>query len=104
MLGAGLYQILDTSFSSFGMFLTWTISITAFLWGAFRGGFTFRVKAIAEELKNFDYQRTAESTKEKFLAIKNRFVKNKAEGSSEETSAITFTKKKAEETRQIFIP
>jgi S-DNA-T family DNA segregation ATPase FtsK/SpoIIIE len=77
LLGSGLYQILDMGFSAFSMFLVWAVSATLFLWGAFRGGFTSKVKMAADELKKFDYQSKAEGVQEKFLLLKNKLVKAK---------------------------
>lgn len=106
MLGAGLYQILDASFSSFVMFLTWATAFTAFLWGAFRGGFTEKVKAITIELKNFDYQATSESAKDKFNAIKAKLgIKSKILGTKEEeeVSSIEYAKPAAKTTKPIML-
>ncbi|MEA9356534.1 DNA translocase FtsK [Bacteriovorax sp. PP10] len=73
LLGAGLYQILDMTFSAFSMFLVWAVTATLFLWGAFRGSFTDKVKMAADEIKNFNYQETSENVQEKFLLLKNKF-------------------------------
>lgn len=72
LLGGGLYQILDLSFSAFSMFLVWASSLTLFLWGTFRGGFTSVLSMAANEVKNFDYQATADKVQEKFLLLKNK--------------------------------
>lgn len=72
LLGAGLYQILDMAFSAFSMFLVWAVAATLFLWGAFRGSFTDKVKMAADEIKNFNYQETSENVQEKFLLLKNK--------------------------------
>lgn len=72
LIGAGLYQILDMTFSTFAMFLIWTMGAVLFLWGAFRGGFTSKVKTAADEIKNFNYQNTSESVQEKLLFLKDK--------------------------------
>lgn len=72
LLGAGLYQILDMTFSAFSMFLVWIVAATLFLWGAFRGSFTNKVKMAADEIKNFNYQETSENVQEKLLLLKNK--------------------------------
>ncbi len=89
LLGAGLYQILDMTFSAFSMFLVWAVTGTLFLWGAFRGGFTSKVQQAASGFKNFDYQGTTEGVQEKFLMLKDRFgIKGKSEDEeSEEAQA-----------------
>ncbi len=80
LLGAGLYQILDSVFSAFSMFLVWAASMTLFLWGSFRGGFTSKVQMAASQIKNFDYQSTSNSVQDKFLLLKNKLgVKAKSE-------------------------
>jgi S-DNA-T family DNA segregation ATPase FtsK/SpoIIIE len=106
MLGAGLYQIIDASFSSFVMFLTWATALTAFLWGAFRGGFTEKVKSITSEVKNFDYQATSESAKNKFKSLKAKLgIKSKTVGAQEEeeVSSIEYEKPAVKETKQIML-
>ncbi|MBC7713452.1 MAG: DNA translocase FtsK [Rhizobacter sp.] len=72
LLGGGLYQILDTTFSAFSMFLVWACALTLFLWGSFRSGFTSALSTAANEIKNFDYQATADKANDKFLALKNK--------------------------------
>ncbi len=85
LLGAGLYQILDMTFSAFSMFLVWAVAATLFLWGAFRGSFTDKVKMAADEIKNFNYQGTSENVHEKLLLLKNRLgIKPREEGELEE--------------------
>jgi S-DNA-T family DNA segregation ATPase FtsK/SpoIIIE len=74
LLGAGLYQILDMTLSAFSMFLVWAVAATLFLWGAFRGSFTDKVKMAADEIKNFNYQATSDNIQEKLLLLKNTFV------------------------------
>lgn len=72
LLGAGLYQVLDMAFSAFSMFLVWAVAATLFLWGAFRGSFTDKVKMAADEIKNFNYQGTSENVQEKLSLLKNK--------------------------------
>ena len=80
LLGAGLYQILDSVFSAFSMFLVWAVSTTLFLWGSFRGGFTSKVQTAASSIKNFDYQATSNSVHDKFLLLKDKLgIKPKSE-------------------------
>ena len=83
LLGAGLYQILDMTFSAFSMFLVWAASGTLFLWGAFRGGFTEKVQQATSGFKNFDYKTATAPVQEKFLLLKDKFIKPKAEGEDE---------------------
>ena len=72
LLGAGLYQILDMSFSAFSMFLVWAVTLSLFLWGTFRSGFTSALSKAANEVKQFDYQATSENISQKFSAFKNK--------------------------------
>ncbi|MBC7429928.1 MAG: hypothetical protein H7336_15040, partial [Bacteriovorax sp.] len=72
LLGGGLYQILDTTFSAFSMFLVWACALTLFLWGSFRSGFTSALSTAANEIKNFDYRATADKANDKFSALKNK--------------------------------
>ncbi len=83
LLGAGLYQILDMTFSAFSMFLVWAAAGTLFLWGTFRGGFTEKVQQATSGLKNFDYQAATAPVQEKFLLLKDKFIKPKTEGEDE---------------------
>ncbi|QDK43322.1 DNA translocase FtsK [Bacteriovorax stolpii] len=83
LLGAGLYQILDMTFSAFSMFLVWAVAGTLFLWGAFRGGFTEKVQQATSGFKNFDYKAATAPVQEKFLLLKDKFIKPKAEGEDE---------------------
>ncbi|AUN96747.1 cell division protein FtsK [Bacteriovorax stolpii] len=83
LLGAGLYQILDMTFSAFSMFLVWAAAGTLFLWGAFRGGFTEKVQQATSGFKNFDYKAATAPVQEKFLLLKDKFIKPKAEGEDE---------------------
>lgn len=61
------------AFSAFSMFSIWAVAATLFLWGAFRGSFTSKVKMAADEIKNFNYQGTSENVQEKLLLLKNKF-------------------------------
>lgn len=54
LLGGGLYQILSSEFSPFISFILWSASLVAFVWGAFRGDFTEKVKTITAEIKKVD--------------------------------------------------
>nr|BDT26773.1 DNA translocase FtsK [Bacteriovorax sp. HI3] len=83
LLGAGLYQILDMTFSAFSMFLVWAAAGTLFLWGTFRGGFTEKVQQATSGFKNFDYQAATAPVQEKFLLLKDKFIKPKTEGEDE---------------------
>lgn len=84
LLGAGLFQILDMTFSAFSMFLVWAVAGTLFLWGTFRGEFTAKVQQAASGFKNFDYQSTTDGVQEKFLLLKDKFIKPKAEDGTED--------------------
>ena len=89
LLGAGLYQILDMAFSAFSMFLVWAVAATLFLWGAFRGSFTDKVKMAADEIKNFNYQETTDNVQEKLLLLKNKLgIKPRAEQDLLEEEAV----------------
>lgn len=72
-LGAGLYQILDSNFSAFSMFLTWMTSLGLFLWGSFREDFVNSLKSSAIYLKNFNYEKTKNDIAEKIAILKTRF-------------------------------
>lgn len=110
MLGAGLYQILDLTLSAFSMFLLWAISGTLFLWGAFRGGFTSKLKMAASEVKNFDYQSTSNNVQEKFLLLKNKLgikagVTEASEEAEEQAPALEMVKPAAKkESAPILLP
>ncbi|RPJ71084.1 MAG: DUF87 domain-containing protein, partial [Alphaproteobacteria bacterium] len=54
LLGAGLFQVLSSAFSPFASFLLWMGGLVAFVWGAYRGDFTAKVKTIFGELKKID--------------------------------------------------
>ncbi len=54
LLGEGLYQILDNSFSSFTLFSMWLVSMIAFLWGSFRGEFIAQVKNVVEKVRSLE--------------------------------------------------
>ncbi len=54
LLGGGLYQIVDITFSSFMLFSMWLISMIAFLWGTFRGEFIEQVKNVIEKVRSLD--------------------------------------------------
>lgn len=54
LVGAGLYQIIDSFFSAFSLFCLWVLSIVAFLWGTFRGEFVENVKKGTEKLRSID--------------------------------------------------
>jgi S-DNA-T family DNA segregation ATPase FtsK/SpoIIIE len=56
LLGAGLFQILSSTFSPFVSFLLWSSSLVAFTWGTFRGDFTEKVKIITTEIKKIDFK------------------------------------------------
>lgn len=84
LLGSGLYQILDMTFSAFGMFMVWAASGVGFLWGAFRGGFTSKLQKAASDLKGFDYQGKTNGIQEKLLLLKDKFVKPKEDSFEEE--------------------
>jgi S-DNA-T family DNA segregation ATPase FtsK/SpoIIIE len=93
LLGAGLYQLLDITFSPFSMFLVWAVSATLFLWGAFRGGFTSKVKKVSDEIKNFNYQAAADGVSEKVLLLKNRLgIKPRDINEEEEVSVLEIHK------------
>ena len=77
MLGAGLYQMLDTLLSGFGMFLLWSGSLVLFMWGSFRGAFVSKVKMTAEEIKNFKAAQKVNSLKSLFEKGKEFVNKNK---------------------------
>ncbi len=80
LLGAGLHQILSTSFSPFVSFLLWLSSLVGFTWGSFRGDFTEKVKLIASEVKKVDIKSPAEKIHAitvKYLGLfKAKFNKN----------------------------
>ena len=76
LIGAGLYQVVDTFFSAFSLFGLWILSVVAFLWGAFRGEFVDHVKTGAEKIRNIDTETPvmkARELSEKYLS----FVKEK---------------------------
>jgi S-DNA-T family DNA segregation ATPase FtsK/SpoIIIE len=52
LLGGGLVQIFSSSVSPFASFLIIVTSLTAFMWGTFREGFTENVKNVFGEIKN----------------------------------------------------
>lgn len=72
LLGAGLLQILNSTFSPFASFLLWAASLIAFTWGAFRGDFTEKVKMVVAKLKKVDLAtpaKKARSFSEKYFTL-----------------------------------
>ncbi len=54
LLGAGLMQYLNATFSTFALFVIWLSSLVAFSWGAFRGDFTEKLKILGNSFKAID--------------------------------------------------
>ncbi len=54
LVGAGLYQSLSSTFSAFVSFSVWILSLIAFAWGAFRGGFTDKLSRLFLMIKSLD--------------------------------------------------
>ena len=72
LLGSGLNQIISSTFSTFLSFLVWSFSLVAFIWGAFRGGFTDKVQIIASEFKKIDIKAPTDKTRnfiEKYYSL-----------------------------------
>ena len=102
LIGAGLYQMVDTFFSAFSLFGLWVLSVVAFLWGAFRGEFVDHVKNGAEKIRNIDTETPvmkARELSEKYLS----FVKEKwpAKATTEDVAAEEMP---AEKTLEIAAP
>ena len=77
LIGVGLYQFLNTSFSPFFSFVLWISSLITFSWGAFRGDFSSKAKLTFEKVKNSNLSSTFEKIQifyQKNLAfIKEKF-------------------------------
>jgi S-DNA-T family DNA segregation ATPase FtsK/SpoIIIE len=81
-LGAGLYQILSATFSPFVSFLLWAGALIAFTWGAFRGDFTEKVKAVTAKIRGVDLQTPTEKAQaftEKYLGLLKEKIAARAE-------------------------
>ena len=93
LLGSGLYQLIDMTFSAFSMFLIWLVTATLFLWGSFRGGFTSKIKMAAGEFKNLKYRGTSGNVQEKLFLLKSKLgIKAKGQDGGEEVPALEMPK------------
>ncbi len=110
LLGAGLYQILSSTFSPFVSFLLWAVSLVSFTWGAFRGDFTEKVKSITAAVKEIDIKTPSEKvqsfTEKYFGIIKEKFsqpgkLKEIEHAEVAETVAATPAKKDESKVMQI---
>ena len=86
MLGAGLYQLLDTRSSVFVMVLVWISALFIFLWGSFRGVFVSKVKGAVERVVNFKSTEMLNSFKS--FCLKGKSLVNKNEMKSIEQVAV----------------
>lgn len=80
LLGAGLAQVLASSFSGFASFCLWLGSLVAFIWGAYRGDFTDRVKSIIQDLKKVDLATPTDKVMtllERYMSIAKEKVSSK---------------------------
>lgn len=97
LIGAGLFQVIDSFFSAFSLFGLWLISLVAFLWGAFRGEFVETVKRGAEKVRGFDTETPMQKARE--LSEKaSEFIQSKWPAKEAAPSAETpVTKKESAE-------
>jgi S-DNA-T family DNA segregation ATPase FtsK/SpoIIIE len=102
LLGAGLYQILSTTFSPFASFFLWLGSLIGFTWGAFRGDFTEKVKAVTQQFRNLDLKTPADKvqafTEKYFGAFKEKLGIKKVKEIEhiEEEPVVPLTNKQAQ--------